>query len=210
VALDAGLMRTMPPRITAATGMDALTHAVESWLSKAATDATRDLAATATRAIFEYLPRAWRDGDDMEAREAMAMASFQAGVAFGRTSVGYAHAVAHQLGRICGTPHGEANAMTLPGVLRAYGDCVHPLLAALAKRAGLAHESDADEPAAQCLIGRIESLRDELELSPKPDGLAADHVDELIKQALTEAGEFYPVPRYLGGDELRSVVESLL
>ena len=210
VALDAGLMRTMPPRITAATGMDALTHAVESWLSKASTDSTRDLSAAAARAIFEYLPRAYRDGDDMQAREAMAMASFQAGVAFGRTSVGYAHAVAHQLGRICGTPHGEANAMTLPGVLRTYGDGVHPLLAGLAKRSGLAQASDADNTAAECLIGRIESLRDELELSLKPDGLEPDHVDELIKQALSEAGEFYPVPRYLGGDELRSVVEALL
>ena len=210
VALDARLMRTMPPRITAATGMDALTHAVESWLSKASTDSTRDLAAAATRAIFEYLPRACRDGDDMEAREAMAMASFQAGVAFGRTSVGYAHAVAHQLGRICGTPHGEANAMTLPGVLRIYGDGVHPLLAGLAKRSGLAQESDADKVAAERLIGRIESLRDELELPLKPDGLRPNHVDELIRQALSEAGEFYPVPRYLGGDELRPVVEALL
>ena len=87
---------------------------------------------------------------------------------------------------------------------------MHPLLAGLAKRSGLAQASDADNTAAECLIGRIESLRDELELSLKPDGLEPDHVDELIKQALSEAGEFYPVPRYLGGDELRSVVEALL
>lgn len=210
VALDAGLMRSMPPRITAATGMDALTHAVESWLSKASTDSTRDLAAAATRAIFEHLPRAFRDGDDMEARAAMALASFQAGVAFGRTSVGYAHAVAHQLGRICGTPHGEANAMTLPPVLRLYGDCVHGLLAGLAKRVGLAEAGDADERAAQRLIEHIESLRQELELPLKPKGLSRDHLDELIRRALSEAGEFYPVPRYLGAGELRPLVESLL
>ena len=210
VALDAGLMRTMPPRITAATGMDALTHAVESWLSKASTDTTRDLAAAAARAIFEHLPRAHRDGDDMEAREALAMASFQAGVAFGRTSVGYAHAIAHQLGRICGTPHGEANAMALPGVLRMYGDGIQGQLAGLARRCGLAAASDADGQAAERLIQRIESLRRELELPLKPDGLSADQLDELVRQALREAGEFYPVPRYLGSNDLRAIVDSLL
>ena len=73
------------------------------------------------------------NGDNLEAREAMALASFQAGVAFGRTSVGFAHGIAHQLGRVCGTPHGDANAMVLPEVLAAYGDCVHPLLAELAQ-----------------------------------------------------------------------------
>lgn len=210
VALDAGLMRTMPPRITAATGMDALTHAVESWLSKASTDSTRDLAAAAVKTIFEHLPRACRDGDDMTSREAMAMASFQAGVAFGRTSVGYAHAIAHQLGRICGTPHGEANAMVLPGVLRAYGDSVHTLLAGLAKRSGLAAGDETDNLAAERLIESIESLRSELQLPLNPGGLAAEELDELIRQALYEAGEFYPVPRYLGAKELRPVVESLL
>jgi alcohol dehydrogenase class IV len=206
VALDAGLMRTMPPRITAATGMDALTHAVESWLSKAATDATRDLAAAATRAIFEHLPRAFRDGDDMEAREAMAMASFQAGVAFGRTSVGYAHAVAHQLGRICGTPHGEANAMVLPEVLESYGDTVVPALTALARRVA-PDRPDADH---RWLIGRVRELRSELGLPLKPEGLESAHLDEVVRLASREAGEFYPVPRYFDAGTIRGIAASLL
>jgi alcohol dehydrogenase class IV len=125
VALDAEIMKGMPPGITAATGMDALTHAVESYLSKASTEGTEIQAKAAVRLIFKYLVAAYHNGDDMEARDGMAVASFYAGAAFGKTSVGYVHGIAHQLGRVCGTPHGNANAMVLPEVLAAYGDCVH-------------------------------------------------------------------------------------
>ena len=206
VALDAELMKTMPPGVTAATGMDALTHAVESWLSSAATDSTRDLAASALRGIFDYLPRAWRDGNDMEARDAMAMASFEAGVAFGRTSVGYAHAIAHQLGRVCGTPHGTANAMVLPEVLETYGDAARADLAELARRIA------PDTPGADApwLIGRIRALRSELGMPIKPEGLAMSDLDDIVRQARREAGEFYPVPRYLAAGEIRTIVAGLL
>ena len=142
VALDPEIMKGMPPAITAATGMDALTHAVESYLSKASTESTEMQARTAVRLIFQYLVRAFQDGSDMEAREAMALGSFYAGAAFSRTSVGYVHGIAHQLGRVCGTPHGNANAMVLPEVLAAYGDCVHPRLADLARLVGLGSAGD--------------------------------------------------------------------
>jgi alcohol dehydrogenase class IV len=206
VALDAELMKTMPPAVTAATGMDALTHAVESWLSSAATDSTRDLAASAVRGVFDYLPRAWRDGDDMEAREAMAIASFEAGLAFGRTSVGYTHAIAHQLGRVCGTPHGAANAMVLPEVLEAYGDAVRAALGELARRI-VPDTPGADAP---WLIARVRALRSDLEMPLKPEGLAIDDLDDIVKQARHEAGEFYPVPRYLAAGEIRTIVAGLL
>jgi alcohol dehydrogenase class IV len=142
----------------------------------------------------------------MEAREAMAMASFQAGVAFGRTSVGYAHAVAHQLGRICGTPHGEANAMVLPEVLEAYGDVVVEALTALAKRVA-PEGTDADH---RWLISRVRELRADLGLPLKPGGLESAHLDEAVRLARREAGEFYPVPRYLDEATLRGIVASLL
>ena len=210
VALDANLTRTLPPRITAATGMDALTHAVESWLSTASTPATRDMAAGAARLIFDHLPRAYRDGGDVNAREAMLMASFHAGLAFGRTSVGYAHAIAHQLGRICGTPHGEANAMVLPQVLAAYGKALYPDLAALARQIGLASGASSDEAAAKTLIDRILALRIELAMPLRPDGLEADAVPEIVKAAVRETGDLYPVPRYLRADELSRIVDDLL
>lgn len=210
VALDADLMRTMPPRITAATGMDALTHAVESFLSRASTPSTREMAATATRLIFEHLPRAWQNGDDMDAREAMCMASFYAGVAFGRTSVGFAHGIAHQLGRLYGTPHGEANAMVLPEVLAAYGDCVDERLAELAQSSRLADTGTSAADQARALIGRIEALRDQLELPRTPEGLASGDIPGIARAALQEAGDLYPVPRYLSESELGQIVSGLL
>ena len=208
VALDADLTRTMPSHITAATGMDALTHAVESYLSKAATPTTRELAAGATRTIMEHLPRAWRDGDDMEAREAMLTASFHAGVSFGRTSVGYAHAIAHQLGRVCGTPHGEANAMVLPEVLAAYGKSVQRPLADLAKAVGLAADNDASH--ARAMIETITALRDGMNMPTRPKGLSQDDIPGMAKAAESEAGDIYPVPRYLSRQEIQVIVEGLL
>lgn len=210
VALDAGMMKSMPPHITASSGMDALTHAVESYLSKASTASTEAMASAAVRLTFTYLARAWRDGNDMQAREAMAMASFYAGVAFGRTSVGYAHGIAHQLGRVCGTPHGEANAMVLPEVLSAYGDCVHERLAVLTRAAGLGEAEDAPDKLAGKLIDGIEALRRELEMPLAPEGLKEVDIPGIVKAALAEAGDLYPVPRYLSAAELGSIVRGLM
>ena len=142
IALDAEIMKGMPPGITAATGMDALTHAVESYLSKASNASTEEHAKAAVRLIFKYQLRAFKEGGDMEARDGMALAAFYAGAAFTKTSVGYVHGIAHQLGRVCGTPHGNANAMVLPEVLAAYGDCVHLRLADLARVASDKPEGD--------------------------------------------------------------------
>lgn len=210
VALDAELTRTMPAHITAATGMDALTHAVESWLSKASTGSTEAMAAAAARLVFENLARAWRDGDDMEAREAMLTASFYAGVAFGRTSVGYAHGIAHQLGRVCGTPHGDANAMVLPEVLAAYGDCVHERLAALARQVGLEKDGGSDQELAEALSARIVELRAELNMRLKPEGLKAADIPAMVDSAIRETGDLYPVPRYLSAREVSQIVNGLL
>lgn len=210
VALDAELMKSMPPHITASSGMDALTHAVESYLSKASTSSTEAMASAAVRLTFKYLARAWRDGNDMQAREAMAMASFYAGVAFGRTSVGYAHGIAHQLGRVCSTPHGEANAMVLPEVLSAYGDCVHERLAKLARAAGLGEAGSAPDKLALELIDGITALRAELEMPLAPEGLKESDIPGIVKAAIAEAGDLYPVPRYLSASELGSVVRGLM
>jgi alcohol dehydrogenase class IV len=210
VAVDADLMKSMPRHITAATGMDALTHAVESYLSKASTPVSRDMAGSAARLIFKHLPRSWHDGDDMESREAMAMASFYAGVAFGRTSVGYAHGIAHQLGRVCSTPHGDANAMVLPEVLAAYGPCIHGRLAELAITCRLGETGETDEVLAQRFIQKIQAMRDEMGMPRKPQDLEPGHIPGIISGALAEAGDLYPVPRYFSAAEVRQIVTDLL
>ena len=208
VALDAEIMKGMPPGITAATGMDALTHAVESYLSKASTESTEIQAKAATRLIFKYLVRAYHDGNDMEARDAMAVASFYAGAAFGKTSVGYVHGIAHQLGRVCGTPHGNANAMVLPEVLATYGDCVHQRLADLARLVGL--EGSGNAQLAGQFIQAIEDMRKEMELPLQPKGLQTSDIPEIVDEALKEAGGLYPVPRYMSETEVKSIVNGLL
>jgi alcohol dehydrogenase class IV len=210
VALDAEIMKGMPPGITAATGMDALTHAVESYLSKASTEATEIQARAAIRLIFKYLAKAYHDGGDMAARDGMALASFYAGAAFGKTSVGYVHGIAHQLGRVCGTPHGNANAMVLPEVLAAYGDCVHQRLADLARLVNLGETGSSSSQLAGLFIQAIIDMRQEMDLPLQPQDLKLQDVPGIVEEALTEAGALYPVPRYMSADEVRNIVNGLL
>lgn len=210
IALDAEIMKGMPGGITAATGMDALTHAVESYLSTASTATTEVQAKAAVRLIFEHLPRAFHNGGDMESRDAMAMAAFYAGAAFGRTSVGYVHGIAHQLGRICHTPHGNANAMVLPEVLETYGACAHRRLADLARLVGLGSGSDGDARLANAFIQAVFDLRKELQLPLKPEGLQEKDIPGIVEDALAEAGDLYPVPRYFSEEEVTRIVRGLL
>jgi alcohol dehydrogenase class IV len=209
IALDAEVMKGMPPGITAATGMDALTHAVESYLSTASTVSTEEHATAAVRLIFKYLQRAFKDGSDMEARDGMALAAFYAGAAFTKTSVGYVHGIAHQLGRICGTPHGNANAMVLPEVLAAYGDCVHQRLASLAGVAGIGEPGEGQAALAGKFIQAIVDMRNELALPLQPKDLKASDIPGIVDEAIAEAGSLYPVPRYMSEAELTTIVNGL-
>ena len=209
IALDAEIMKGMPPGITAATGMDALTHAVESYLSKASTSATEENATAAVRLIFKYQLRAFKEGGDMEARDGMALAAFYAGAAFTRTSVGYVHGIAHQLGRLCGTPHGNANAMVLPEVLAAYGECVHQRLAKLADVAGIGEPGEGQASKAGKFIQAIVDMRKDMDLPLQPKDLKASDIPGIVDEAIAEAGSLYPVPRYMSEAELTTIVNGL-
>ncbi|WP_242667321.1 iron-containing alcohol dehydrogenase [Parendozoicomonas haliclonae] len=114
---DPNLMLAMPASLTAATGMDALTHAIEAFVSTNANPFTDAMASKAIKMMVEFLPRAVEDGSDLEAREQMACAQFMAGVAFNNAGLGYVHAMAHQLGGMYGLPHGVCNAVLLPHVM---------------------------------------------------------------------------------------------
>lgn len=111
---DPELMVGMPPALTAATGMDALTHSIEAYVSSAATPLTDSAALMAIKLISKYLPKAVANGTNMEAREKMAYAQFLGGMAFNNASLGYVHAMAHQLGGFYNLPHGVCNAILLP------------------------------------------------------------------------------------------------
>jgi alcohol dehydrogenase class IV len=116
--VDPAMTKSMPPGITAFTGMDALTHAIESYISNKATTLTETLAITAIELIGSNLRQAVANGENMNARSNMAQASMFAGMAFGNSSVGTVHAVAHALGGFFNIAHGVANALMLPYVMR--------------------------------------------------------------------------------------------
>ena len=209
-ALDPSLMTGLPPAITAATGIDALTHAVEAYLSDWATAASDGMALTAVTMIFENLRKAYREGGDLKAREQMALASTYAGLAFTRANIGYVHAIAHQFGGKYHTPHGLANAIVLPHVLRFSAPAVRERLAQLALRARLGTE-DEDAPvlAAKFLDGVEQLLRD-LDIPEHLAALREADIPALARSACAEAHGGYPVPRYMTLAQCEALLRKLL
>ena len=114
--IDPQFTMTAPPKITAATGLDALCHCVEAYTSRKAQTLSDTFAVSAVKRIFKYLPVAYKDGKNEEARVQMSVAALEAGIAFNNASLGYVHAMAHQLGGFYNLPHGVCNAILLPHV----------------------------------------------------------------------------------------------
>lgn len=207
-ALDPTLMAGLPPHITAATGMDALTHAVESYIAVTSTAQTERYATIAVRLIFANLEKAYRDGSDIEARGAMALASFYAGMAFSRTSVGYVHAIAHNLGAKYGTPHGLANAVVLPHVLEFSADAARHRLAALAGMIGVGGATERDQ--ASGFIDAVRRLQAAVGIAPTLPALQRGDIPLLGQRALAEAWINYPVPRYMQQPEAEALLAKLV
>lgn len=180
---DPDLMVGMPSHLTAATGMDALTHAVEAYVSTAATPITDACALKAITLIAQYLPRAVEHGDDLEAREQMAYAQFLAGMAFNNASLGYVHAMAHQLGGFYDLPHGVCNAVLLPAV-EAFNAQV-----AGARLADIATALGEDDASASAAIKAISALKDKVNIPRglKDLGAKEDDIPLLAANALKDA-----------------------
>ena len=192
--LDPEMTRGLPPKITAATGMDALTHAVEAYVCWTYnTKESLRCAEEATIDIFRYLERAYRNGDDMEARTKMLIASNKAGFAFTRAGVGYVHAIAHTLGGLYNAPHGLANAVILPIVLEDYGEAVYPKLARLAELTGTA-VSGTEKEKAEAFIREVRAMNQRMEIPTGFDFIQEKDIPQMIVWALKEANPTYPVP----------------
>jgi alcohol dehydrogenase class IV len=190
--LDPELTVGLPPHVTSTTGMDALTHAVESYTNKFAPKYTRRLAEKATKLIFENLEKAYADGNDLEARSNMLLASFYAGRAFSRACVGNVHAIAHTLGGLYGTPHGLANAVTLPYVLEDFGAEVYPQLARLAEIVGIYGRDDGER--ARAFIAEIRRMNRDMNIPEQIDVIRDEDIPQMVEWALKEANPIYPVP----------------
>ena len=200
--LDATLTYSLPPHLTASTGVDALTHAVEAYIGRSTTKETRRLALEATKLVFENVKKAYTDESDHTARENMLHAAYKAGIAFSKSYVGYIHAVAHSLGGKYGTPHGLANAVIMPYVLEAYGKCVYKKLHKLGIAAGVATENDAPMTGASKFINAVKDLNANMNIPNKLSGIQKEDIDALAKHAAKEANPLYPVPKLMTKKDL--------
>lgn len=205
--LDPALTVSLPPAVTAQTGLDALTHAVEAYLSLYYnTKETRALAESAVRDIFHYLPIAYRDGSSLRARERLLRASFDAGCAFTRASVGNVHAIAHTLGGLYGVPHGLACSVTLPLVLEDYGEVVYPRLAHLAALLGI---EGSERERAEGFLAALRALNASLGIPDHLDCLREEDFPRMIAWARAEANPVYPVPVVYDDARLRRILSRL-
>jgi alcohol dehydrogenase len=211
-ALDPALMRGMPKPITAATGMDALTHAVEAYLNRWPHAETRFHCVSAVRMIFANLPRACANGDDLEAREAMALASFYAGLAFTKAYVGYVHAFSHKIGGMYGVPHGLANAITLPYVLDFNLDAplAQQRMAELAVAIGAGVESEPRAALAQRFVDRVRELNRTVGIPEKMESLKPADVPAIARAAMIEAYRDYPVPKNMSLAEAQMLLRRMI
>lgn len=207
-ALDPVMMQGMPASITADTGIDALTHAIESWVSGFATQETDFYARAASKLILDNLVLAWSDGKNLAAREAMALGSHYAGLAMNKAAIGYVHALAHQLGAQYGVPHGRANAIILPHVLEFNREASASRLAKLAREIGLSQNAN-DQQAADCFIERIKKLLLELKISTEVKGIQAQDFPEMIAAAFAEAHGMYAVPKYMDYADAERILKQL-
>jgi len=186
--LDYKLTMSMPKPLTAATGIDALTHAIEAYVSKQANDFTDLLALNAVKLIWNSIRQAWHDGSDEDARENMLIGSFQAGIAFSNASVGLVHSMSEPLGACFHVPHGLSNAMLLPAVCEFSMSGAVLRYAQIARRMGLADISTADEKCCRSLMEGLSRLYQELEIpSPKSFGIDKASYDEHIEKMANDA-----------------------
>ena len=200
--LDPALTYSLPPHLTATTGVDALTHAVEVYIGRSTTQETRRLALEATKLVFENVETAYQDGHNRGARENMLLAAYKAGIAFSKSYVGYIHAVAHSLGGKYGTPHGLANAVLMPYVLEAYGEPVHQKLHQLGIAAGVCSEADTHRDGAEKFIAATKALNKRMGIPEKLTGIQKEDIPTMAKHAEKEANPLYPVPVLMTQKEL--------
>ena len=208
--LDPVLTVGLPPHITSTTGMDALTHAVESYIGKSNVKSTIKYAEDAVVLIHANLEKAYANGKDLDARNNMLVASFYAGSAFTRAFVGYVHAIAHNLGGMYNTPHGLANAVILPYVLEWYGSSVYKQLAKLADLVGLSKDNMSVEEKAKAYIAEIRRMNKAMNIPEKFDFIKEEDIPTLVKRALKEGNPGYPVPKIMNAKDCEQVIRSIM
>ena len=206
--LDPVLTIGLPPYITAITGMDALSHAVESFTNGTyCTETENRLAKEAVKLIYENIEEVFEHGENIEARTNMQKAALFAGRSFTRGCVGYVHATGHTLGGLYGVSHGLAMAVLLPKVMKKYGKAAEKRLSELAEVCGIKGVSVSEK--AENFIKWIEDTNKKMGLPSGFDMIKTEDVPQMIKWALKEANPLYPVPEIWDEKDFREFIESI-
>jgi Alcohol dehydrogenase, class IV len=204
--LDPVITAKLPKHITATTGIDALTHAVEAFIGHSNTKKTEHMAIEATKLIFANLKKAYDDGSDLTTRKNMQKAAYMAGVAFTRAYVGNVHAIAHTLGGFYQVPHGLANSVILPYILEYYGKTAWHRLSILADAAQLSDGNDSVEIKAKKFIQAIKELNRAMNIPNKIVGVIQDKdIPTMVDRAFMEANPLYPVPKIMSRADMENI-----
>ena len=209
--LDPEITTGLPPQITAATGMDALTHGIESYVSTRATPESKRASKAAVGLVFRHLRNAYGNGDDLKAREGMALAAFEGGLSFTTVGLGYVHGIAHKLGGLYHVPHGLANAVALPCVMEYSKVACASRFADLARVVGLDKEGgpSSDAALADRLIEAVRELGRDIGIPETLSEIEARDIPVIASAAIEEAFELYGVPKYMEQEDAERVVGRL-
>jgi alcohol dehydrogenase len=208
IALDPSVMLGMPKFVTAATGMDALTHAIETYVSTWANADVKNYSGTAVKLIYKNLPIVFEHGEDINAREAMALGSYYAGLSLNISGVGNVHAIAHQLGGKYGIAHGLANAVVLPHVLERSHAFMAKGLAELAELIGVGEDSDSDSVRSLKFIDEVKALNQLLGMPEGFEKIQNQDMAGLAKDAVNE-GRTYPVPELYDDNDVIEILKKI-
>jgi alcohol dehydrogenase class IV len=203
--LNAQLTVGLPKHITSTTGMDALTHAIEAYIGNSTTKQTRKCALFAIKTIFDNLLEAYNNPTNIDARKNLLLASYNAGLAFTKSYVGYVHAVAHSLGGKYNVAHGLANAVILPHVLKMYGKKIFKKLWQIGIYCGLFDTSTSKEVGAKIIIEKIEQMNRDMNIGTRIDVIDEKDIAALAKTAEHEANPLYPVPVLYTSKQLEQI-----
>ena len=206
--LDGELTKDLPPHLTAETGMDAMTHSIEAYINKFSSKESKSYAVKSLVAIHSNILKAYNDGENIDARQNMLEASFNAGKAFTRAYVGYVHAIGHAIGGLYGMPHGLTMAILLPKVLRKYSSKAYKGLSEIAIALGESPSLSRKE-LSQRFISMIESYNRDMGIPDKIESLSKMDYEEIAKRALKEANPLYPVPEIWAKREIFELLDEV-
>lgn len=197
VVLEKKLLRSLPPSMVSASGIDALTHAFESYMGRASTKKTSAQSLQSIALIYENLVEAYKNPENLEAKENMLLASHLAGLAFTRTNVGWVHAIAHQIGGLYHVNHGLANAIILPHVAAFYADTSAKKYKEICLYLGLCKESTSEKEATKIFLDSLWKLNSQLAIPQKVKELRSEDCSMIAERAFSEVCAMpYPVPKY--------------